>query len=161
MRPKRSGRFVLGEITIKKGVEGNLVRDLDEEAAGTPRPYRMEDPPTLASNLTQNGNRGVLHFLNWTGNTENEANHLCPAENVTVRMPLPDRLRVRSVSMFPDETDRPDPRSRNAAQSFLRWSFPGRGLELVLPQADASRGVSVDLEQGPPTPCGRPQFPGS
>jgi hypothetical protein len=125
---------------------GNLIRGLVEAAAGTPPPYRVEAPPTLVSNLTQNGNRRVLHLLNWTGDTENEANYLPPAENVTVRMTLPDGLRVRSVSVFPDATARPDAGPRIGAQPSPRWEVSGRELELVLPQVDAYRAVSVDLE---------------
>jgi hypothetical protein len=125
---------------------GSLIRGLVEEAAGTPPPYRVEAPPTLVSNLTQNGNRRVLHLLNWTGDAENEANYLPPAENVTVRMALPDGLGVRSVSVFPDATARPGAMSPAAAKPSPHWGVSGRELDLVLPRVDAYSAVSVDLE---------------
>jgi hypothetical protein len=125
---------------------GNLVRGLVEEAAGTPPPCRVEAPPTLVTNLTQNGNRRVLHLLNWTGDTENEANYLPPAENVTIRMTLPEGLKVRSVTVFPDATGRPDSGSGVAAKPAPPWGVSGRELNLVLPRVDAYQAISVDLE---------------
>jgi hypothetical protein len=118
--------------STRQSLLGNLLRSLVEEAAGTPPPCRVDAPPSLITNLTQNGNRRVLHLLNWTGDAENEANYLPPVENVTVRMTIPDGLRVRQVSTLLDAP--------------FRQKQSARELEVRLPRVEAYQAVTVELD---------------
>ena len=118
--------------STRQAALGNLLRKLVEAAAGTPPPCSVDAPPSLIANLTQHGNRRVLHLLNWTGDAENEANYLPPVENVTVRMTIPDGAKVRRVSTF--------------LKAPLRWKQSGRELELHLGRVEAYQGVTVDFE---------------
>ncbi len=92
----------------------------------------MDAPPSLIANLTQNGNRRVLHLLNWTGDAENEANYLPPVENVTVRMTIPDGMKVRRVATL--------------LNAPLRQQQSGRELELRLPRVEAYQAVTIEFE---------------
>ena len=118
--------------STRQSVLGSLLRQLVEDAAATPPPCRVDAPPSLIANLTQNGNRRVLHLLNWTGDTENEGNYLPPVENVTARMTIPDGLKVRRVSAF--------------LKTPLRQRQSGRELEIRLPRVEAYQALSVEFE---------------
>ena len=118
--------------STRQAALGNLLRKLVEAAAGTPSPCRVDAPPSLIANLTQQGNRRVLHLLNWTGDAENEANYLPPVENVAVRMTIPDGAKVRRVSTF--------------LKAPLHWKQSGRELELRLGRVEAYQAVTVDFE---------------
>jgi hypothetical protein len=118
--------------STRQAVLGDLLRKLVEAAAATPPPCRVDAPPSLIANLTQHGNRRVLHLLNWTSDAENEANYLPPVEKVAVRMTIPDDLRVRRVSTF--------------LKAPLHWKQSGRELEIRLPRVEAYQAVAVDFE---------------
>jgi hypothetical protein len=118
--------------STRQAALGNLLRKLVEAAASTPSPCRVDAPPSLIANLTQHGNRRVLHLLNWTGDAENEANYLPPVENVAVRMSIPDGAKVRRVSTF--------------LKAPLHWKQSGRELDIRLPRVEAYQAVTVDLE---------------
>ncbi|MGD0537896.1 MAG: hypothetical protein ABSC03_09650 [Verrucomicrobiota bacterium] len=92
----------------------------------------MDAPPSLIAILTQNGNRRVLHLLNWTGDAEDEANSLPPVENVTVRMTTPDGAKVRRLSTF--------------LEAPLRRKESGRELELRLSRVEAYQVDTVEFE---------------
>jgi hypothetical protein len=111
---------------------GRHLRDLVREAAGAPPPYRVDAPSALAANLTRNGDRLVLHLLNWTGDAENEDNDLPPVSDVTVRLAIPDGKKVRRVSTF--------------LETPLRRSQSGRELVIHLSRVDAYQAIAVDLE---------------
>ena len=118
--------------STRQSALGNLLRKLVEVAAAAPPPCRVDAPPSLIANLTQHGNRRVLHLLNWTGDAENEANYLPPVENVAVRLTIPDGARVRRVSTF--------------LKAPLHWKQSGRELEVRLPRVEAYQAVTVDFE---------------
>ncbi len=118
--------------STKQSILGGFLRKLVEDTAAAPPPCRVDAPPTLICNLTQNGNRRVLHLLNWTGDGENEANYLPPVENVVVHLTIPDGLKMRRVSTFLGEAP-------HATQL-------GQELQLVLPRVEAYQAVTVDFE---------------
>jgi hypothetical protein len=118
--------------STRQAALGNLLRKLVEAAASTPPPCRVDAPPSLIANLTQQGNRRVLHLLNWTGDAENEANYLPPVENVAVRMTIPDGAKVRRVSTF--------------LKAPLHWKQSGRELDLRLGRVEAYQAVTFDFE---------------
>jgi hypothetical protein len=111
---------------------GGFLRHLVEEAAAGPPPCRVDAPSFLISNLTENGNRRVLHLLNWTTDAENEANYLPPVENVTVRMAIPEGKKVRRVSTF-------------LATPFQQKQSDLE-LQILLPRVEAYQAVSVEFE---------------
>jgi hypothetical protein len=119
--------------STRQSLLGNFLRALVEQAAAGPPPFRVEAPPSLIANLTQNGNRRVLHLLNWTGDAENEANYLPPVENVTVRLTIPEGLKVRRVSTF--------------LETPLRHRRSGRELEVRLPRVEAYQAIAVEFEK--------------
>jgi hypothetical protein len=116
----------------RQAILGRLLRKLVEEAAAVPPPYQVEAPAALIANLTQNGNRRVLHLLNWTGDSENESNYLPPVENVAVRLAIPEGMKVREVSTF--------------LETPVRQKLSGRELELVLPRVEAYQAVTVEFD---------------
>ena len=118
--------------STRQSLLGSLLRKLVEDAAATPPPYRVDAPPSLIANLTQNGNRFVLHLLNWTGDAENEANYLPPVENVTVHMTLPAGATVRRVTTF--------------LEAPLRQQQSGRDLELSLSRVEAYQALIIELQ---------------
>jgi hypothetical protein len=118
--------------STRQAALGNLLRKLVEAAAATPPPCRVDAPPSLIANLTRNGNRRVLHLLNWTGDAENEANYLPPVEDVTVHLTIPDGAKVRWVSTF--------------LKAPHHWKQSGRELEVRLPRVEAYQAVIVDFE---------------
>jgi hypothetical protein len=118
--------------STRQAALGNLLRKLVEAAAATPPPCRVDAPPSLIANLTRNGNRRVLHLLNWTGDAENEANYLPPVEDVTVHLTIPDGAKVRRVSTF--------------LKAPHHWKQSGRELEVRLPRVEAYQAVIVDFE---------------
>ena len=86
----------------------------------------------MIANLTQNGNRRVLHLLNWTGDTENDGGYLPLVENVTIRFRIPDGTKVRRVSSF--------------LESPLRQTQVGQELELRIPRIEAYQAVTIELQ---------------
>jgi hypothetical protein len=118
--------------STRQSLLGGFLRRLVEQAAATPPPCRVDAPPSLVANLTQNGNRRVLHLLNWTGDAENEANYLPPVENVTVHIAIPVGKKVRRVSAFLSDA--------------LRHEQSGGELEICLPRMGAYEAVTVEFE---------------
>jgi len=118
--------------STRQSLLGAFLRQLVEEAAAAPAPCRVEAPPSLIANLTQNGNRRVLHLLNWTGDAENEANYLPSVENVALRMTVPDGTKVRRVSTL--------------LKTPFRQKQSGQELEIRLPRVEAYQAVAVDFE---------------
>ena len=118
--------------STRQSLLGNLLRRLVEDAAATPPPFRVDAPPSLVANLTQNGNRRVLHLLNWTGDAENEANYLPPVENVTVRVAIPEGSKVRRVSTL--------------LEAPLRRKQLGHELELRLSRMEGYQAITVEFE---------------
>jgi hypothetical protein len=82
--------------------------------------------------LTQNGNRRVLHLLNWTTEPENEGGYLPPIENVCVRLKIPEGRRVRRLAGFPETS--------------FRLTQSGQELELRFPRIDAYEGIAFELQ---------------
>ncbi len=118
--------------STRQSLLGVFLRKLVEEAAATPPPCRVDAPPSLIANLTQNGNRRVLHLLNWTGDADNEANYLPPVDNVTVRITIPDGRKVRRVSTF--------------LNTPFRQKQSGRELEIRLSRVEAYQAITIELE---------------
>ncbi|MBI4876080.1 MAG: hypothetical protein HY822_15695 [Acidobacteria bacterium] len=111
---------------------GELVRTLIEYAAGEPPPYRVQAPPSLVCNLARNGRRLVLHMVNWAGEAAGSAASLPPAENVTVRIPLPPGDGVRRVSSF--------------IEAPFRHKRTADALEISLPRVEAYQAIVIELE---------------
>jgi len=116
----------------KESVLGNCLRKLVESAAPTPPPYKVTAPGTLIVNLTQNGNRRVLHLLNWTTEPDNEGGYLPPIENVCVRLRIPDGRQVRRLAGFPTAS--------------FRHQQSGQELELRFSRIEAYEGITFELQ---------------
>jgi hypothetical protein len=115
----------------KESVLGNCLRGLVEYAAGTPPPYQVTAPSTLIANLTQNGDRRVLHLLNWTTEPDNEGGYLPPIENVSVRLRIPEGKQVRRLVGFPNTS--------------FRHKQSGQELELHCPRIEAYEAITFEL----------------
>ena len=89
--------------------------------SATPPPCRVEHRRSLVANLTQSGDRRVLHLLNWTGDAENEANYLPPVENVTVHITIPDGKKVRACRPASAPLAATTNPARSWKYGFLAW----------------------------------------
>jgi hypothetical protein len=118
--------------TTKESVLGSFLRNLVEQAATTPPPYQVTAPSSLIVNLTQNGNRRVLHLLNWTTESDNESGYLPPIENVRVRLRIPEGRHVRQLKGFPETS--------------FRHKQSGQELELRFPRVGVYEGISFELQ---------------
>ncbi len=116
----------------RQSVLGDCLRRLVESVATPPPPYRVTAPGTLIVNLTQNGDRRVLHLLNWTTEPENESGYLPPIDNVCVRLRLPEGKQARRLAGFP-------------TTSFRRKQS-GQELELRFPRIDSYEAVVFELQ---------------
>jgi hypothetical protein len=117
--------------STRQSLLGGFLRTLVVQAAGEPPPSQVDAPPSLIANLTQNGDRRVLHLLNWTGDAENEANYLPPVSNVTVRIAIPEGMKVRRVSTF--------------LETPLRTRQVDHQLEIRLARVEAYQAVVVEF----------------
>jgi len=115
----------------KQSVLGDCLRKLVRYAAAAPPPYEVTAPSSLVANLVRNGDRFVLHLLNWTSEPDNEGGYLPPLENVSVRLRIPDGQRVRRLEGFPETS--------------LRHKQNGRDLELRFPRIEAYEGIRFEL----------------
>lgn len=118
--------------STKQELLGEFLRSLVEKAAAAPPPYKVDAPPSLICNFTQNGNRRVLHLLNWTGDAENEANYLPAVENVAVRISIPHGMKVRHLATF--------------IETPFQQKQSARELEILLPRVEAYQAISVEFE---------------
>lgn len=111
---------------------GNLLRGLVESVAGVPPPFRVSAPARLIANLTENGNRRVLHLLNWTGEAENDGGYLPSVENVTVCLKIPKGKKVRRVSAM--------------VEAPVRHNQSGQELTIHLSRIEAYQALVIDLK---------------
>jgi len=111
---------------------GNFLRQLVESVAADPQAVRIRAPSMVVANLTQNGDRSVLHLLNWTGDSENDGGYLPPVENVEIRWTIPDGKKVRSVSAVVDAP--------------LHYEQSERELVIRLPRLEAYQAIAVDWQ---------------
>lgn len=116
----------------RQAVLGQFVRQLAEEAAGAPPPFRVTAPSALVANLATNGDTRILHLLNWTTDPENESSYLPPIENVSVRVTIPEGKRVARVATF--------------IKAPFKEKQTGRELELRFPRIDAYQAVAIELK---------------
>jgi hypothetical protein len=104
--------------------------------AGGPTPYEINAPEALIANLTVKGNVRVLHLTNWAGTKLERpgANdyYLAPVENVKIRFHLPNRKKVRKVSLLVDAQY-----GTNQEGSFL---------EVTIPRVEAYQAVRLEFE---------------
>lgn len=111
---------------------GRLLRKVVRDAAAGPPPFEVTAPALLVTNLTQKGDRYVLHLLNWTANPQNEDGYLPPVSNVTVRWTVPAGRKVRTVSTMIDAAHTHEV---TAGQLIVR-----------LPRVDAYQGIAITVE---------------
>ena len=109
---------------------GHCLRNLVEYAAAASPPYEVTAPSALIANLTRNGNRRVLHLLNWTTEPDNESGYLPPVENVRVRLRIPEGRQVRQLTGFPNPV--------------FRHRQSGQELELRFPRIEAYEGITFE-----------------
>jgi len=122
----------------KQSVLGDCLRNLVQYAAATPPPFEVAAPSALIANLTQNGNRRVLHLLNWTTEPDNEGGYLPPIENVCVRLRLPAGKQPRRLEAFPDTS--------------FQQKRSGQEIELRFPRVAAYEGIAFECtDNGPLT----------
>jgi hypothetical protein len=118
--------------STRQSVLGKCLRGLVECAAATPAPYRVTGPSSLIANLTQNGDRRVLHLLNWTTEPDNESGYLPAIEGVSVRLTIPPGKRVRGIEGFPEK-------------EFGQRQI-GEELELSFPRIAAYEAITFELQ---------------
>jgi hypothetical protein len=118
--------------STKQSVLGDCLRNLVQYAAGAPPPYQVTAPSSLIANLTLNGNRRVLHLLNWTTEPDNESGYLPAVEDVRVRLRIPEGRRATRLAAFPETS--------------FQQQQSGEELELRFPRIEAYEGISFELQ---------------
>ena len=109
---------------------GRCLRNLVDTPAAAPPPYEVTAQSALIANLTRNGNRRVLHLLNWTTEPDNESGYLPPVKNVRVHLRIPKGRQVRRLTGFPDPV--------------FRHQQSGQELELRFPRIGAYEGIALE-----------------
>ncbi len=116
----------------KQSVLGNCLRSLVQFVAAEPPPYQVTAPDSLIVNLTENGNRRMLHLLNWTTEPDNESGYLPPIENVRIQLRIAGDKQARGVAAFP--------------KTSFRYKRSGQELELQVARIQAYEGLTFELE---------------
>jgi hypothetical protein len=114
-------------------VLGELIRDMIEVVAPEKRPYTIDAPSSLMTNLGIKDDTWVIHMTNWTGNKFERAQineyYLAPVENVRVTLRVPENKSVREISPFVNT-------------SFDKKLISGT-IELLIPRVEAYQGIRV------------------
>ena len=118
--------------STRQSVLGDCLRNLVQYAAAEPPPYQVAAPSSLIANLTRNGNRRVLHLLNWTTEPDNESGYLPAVEDVRVRLRIPEGRRATRLAAFP--------------KTSFQQKQSGEELELRFPRIQAYEGISFELQ---------------
>jgi hypothetical protein len=123
------GLYVQESLPVLCDYVSTLIRMVTPEAP----PFETDAPPTLVFNLTRKGSRRVLHITNWSVSSERGGGSLAPAENLTVRLRVPEGKEVASVELF---------RESGHAGAVKTTS---RAVELNFPRLEAYRGALVEF----------------
>lgn len=115
---------------------GNLIQKFVETISTRPAPYHLDAPASLIANLTEKGDRMVLHMTNWTGNKfeqplRNEY-YLAPVENVRLLIRIPENKRVRNVYTL--------------VKADFKKKITGQNLEVFFPRVGSYQAVVIELE---------------
>lgn len=120
------GQDMLGELIHK------FVKIISYKSA----PYQLDAPASLIANLTENGNRMVLHMTNWTGNKFEQSlrneYYLAPVENVRLQIDIPDNKKVKKVYTL--------------VKSQYTKKISAQIVEVFFPRIEAYQAVIVEFE---------------
>jgi len=117
-------------------VLGELIRDLINKTSGENKPYSLEAPASLMSNLAVKDNLWVIHLTNWTGNKfermQTNEYYLAPVENARLKVNIPQGKSVKRVSTF--------------VVTPFEQKIKGNTLEILIPRVEAYQAVRVEFE---------------
>lgn len=96
-----------GAMFMQTGIKeySDFLKDVIEYVSPEGVPYEIEAPPsTLITNMTVNGNRRVIHLINWTGSQSERmwqnVYYLPPIENIVIKYKVPDGKKIKNISLF-------------------------------------------------------------
>ena len=97
--------------------------------------FTLKAPSTVIANMTNSGNKYVLHLTNWTGN-KFEKNHLmedyiAPVEKVRITLDIPGK-KITSV--------------KTLAGSAFTIKRNGNRVEILLPRIEAYEGILINVQ---------------
>jgi hypothetical protein len=128
----------IGSMYLQTGIKefSDFIKNVIEYVSPEPEPYDLEAPhSTLLGNMMVNGNKRVLHIVNWPGSQAERMwqnlYHIPPVENVTVKFRVPAGKKVNKVS------------------SFIRADFSQRQekdiLYITFPEIKNYQGVVIEM----------------
>jgi hypothetical protein len=123
------GLYVQESLPVLRDYVSTMIRLVCPEAP----PFEADAPPTLVFNLTRKDRRRVLHITNWSVNSERGGGSLAPAENVRVRLRVPEGKEVAGAAVF----------GENGRAGTVK-NTP-RAVELNFPKLEAYRGAVIEF----------------
>jgi hypothetical protein len=115
----------------------DFLKDIISYVSPERLPYEIESPPsTLITNMTELGNKRVIHLIVWTGN-QNErmcqnVYYIPEIKNVTIKYFIPDGKKIRSVSSF--------------VASDIKQKQEKGVLYITLPYIDRYQALVIEME---------------
>ena len=77
----------------------DFLKDVMEYVSPEAVPYEIDAPSSLIANMTVNGNKKVLHLINWTGckleKVLQNVYHIPPIEDVLVKYKIPNGKGIK------------------------------------------------------------------
>ena len=82
----------------------DFLKDVMEYVSPEAVPYEIDAPSSLIANMTVNGNKRVLHLINWTGckleKVLQNVYYIPPIEDVLVKYKIPDGKGIKDIKLF-------------------------------------------------------------
>ncbi|MFC2123169.1 family 10 glycosylhydrolase [Bacteroidota bacterium] len=115
---------------------GELIRDLIKVASPEKRPYTIDAPASLMTNLAVKDNTWVIHLTNWTGNKFERAQtneyYLAPVEDVKIEINIPEGKSVKSITTF--------------VESSFKKNMDDEKVKIIIPRIGAYQGIKIEFD---------------
>jgi hypothetical protein len=114
----------------------DFLKDVMEYVSPEVVPYEIDAPSSLIANMTINGNKRVLHLINWTGckfeKPLQNVYYIPPIEDVTIRCKIPQGKKVANVTLFISE----------------KFTYQSKKdiLSIHLPRVGNYQGLAIEFE---------------
>lgn len=128
----------LGAMYLQTNIRefADFIKDVIEYVSPDAVPYVIDAPSSLIANMTINGNKQVLHLVNWTGCKHERilqnVYYIPPIEDVLIKYKIPDGKIIKLIELFiPEE--------------FSHYREKDI-LYIELPRVDKYQGVVIEME---------------
>jgi hypothetical protein len=128
-----------GAMFMQTGIKeySDFLKDVIKYVSPDEVSYEIEAPPsTLITNMTVNGNRRVIHLINWTGSQSERMwqniYYIPPIENIIIRFKIPGGKKIKNVSSF--------------VPAELSQKQEKNILTITLPKVDKYQGIVIEMD---------------